>query len=95
MIGRIYHGPGDWFSTRFSSRDRRSFGFWTFVLSVVGTIVLQVLGVRDAIWFLWLAVLSVFALYPNFSSETPVEIEGDEVEVNHADKVEGEEVTVE
>jgi len=47
------------------------FGFWTVVLSIVG-----------AFFFghavLYVTVLSVLALIPNFSTETPVEEESKE-----------------
>jgi hypothetical protein len=75
LIGRIYHWPWDLLVEKTSARDRRSFGGWTLVLCIVGTIVLQVIGVRDVWWFLWLAFLSLVALVPNVSSETPVEDE--------------------
>lgn len=64
-------GPPDWLVDRFDSRDRRAFGFWTLILAIVG-----------ALFFgravLYVTVLSIIALVPNFSSETPVETEGDE-----------------
>lgn len=67
-MGRFFYGPPDWLVTKFSSRDRRAFGFWTLLLAAVG-----------AIFFgravLYVSVLSVLALVPNFSSETPVEEE--------------------
>lgn len=72
MIRRLIYGPPDWLVTKFSSRDRRAFGFWTLILAAVG-----------AVFFgrvvLYVTVLSVLALVPNFSSETPVESE-DEAE---------------
>ena len=64
----MIYGPPDWVVTKFTSRDRRAFGFWTLILSAVG-----------AVFFgravLYVTVLSVLALVPNFSSETPVEHE--------------------
>lgn len=64
----VIYGPPDWLVTKFDSRQRRAFGFWTFLLAVVLTpfIGRTVLGVY---------ALSVLALIPNFSSETPVEVE--------------------
>ena len=68
MISRAIYGPPDWLVDRFSSRDRRAFGFWTLVGSAVG-----------AFFFgsevLYVTILSIIALIPNFSSETPVETE--------------------
>lgn len=68
LIGRLVYGPPDWLVARFSSRDRRAFGFWSLILAAVG-----------ALFFgravLYVTVLSVLALVPNFSSETPVEEE--------------------
>lgn len=65
---RALYGPPNWVVSKFSSEDRRMFGFWTFVLALVlspfiGTTVIGVYA------------LSVLALIPNFSSETPVEVE--------------------
>lgn len=54
--------------TKFDAEDRRMFGFWTIVFAVIGTI----------LWgsqVLWVSVLSVVALIPNYASETPVETE--------------------
>ena len=71
MISRALYGPPDWLVERFDSRDRRAFGFWTLVLSAVG-----------AFFFgsevLYVTILSILALVPNFSSETPVETEEEE-----------------
>ena len=62
------YGLPDWLVLRFDSRDRRAFGFWTLVASAVG-----------AVFFgravLYVTILSILALIPNFSSETPVETE--------------------
>jgi hypothetical protein len=69
MIRRAVYGPPEWLVRRFSARDRRAFGFWTLILAGVG-----------AIFFgravLYVTILSVIALVPNFTSETPVEEEG-------------------
>ena len=67
-LRRLYYGPPNWIVTKFSSEDRRAFGFWTFVLAVIGSVFFG----RQV---LWVTVLSVVALIPNFSSETPVETE--------------------
>ena len=68
MIRRILYGPPNWLVSKFSSEDRRMFGFWTVVLAIIGT---PIFG-REV---LYVTVLSVVALIPNFSSETPVEEE--------------------
>lgn len=69
-MSRLFYGPPDWLVTKFDSRDRRAFGFWTLLLA----------GVGAYFWgreVLYVTVLSVLALVPNFSSETPVEEEAD------------------
>lgn len=69
-VSRAFYGPPDWLVSKFSSRDRRAFGFWTLLLAALG-----------AVFFgravLYVTVLSVLALVPNFSSETPVEEESE------------------
>lgn len=62
------YGPPNWLVDKFDSEDRRAFGFWTLVGAVVGSFFFG----RQV---LWVTVLSVVALVPNFSSETPVETE--------------------
>ena len=68
MISRLIYGPPDWLVNKFDTRDRRAFGFWTLIGAIIGSIFFgqQVL---------WVTILSVIALIPNFSSETPVETE--------------------
>lgn len=65
------YGPPNYLVNKFDSEDRRMFGFWTFILSLIG-----------ALFFgravLYVTALSILALIPNFSSETPVETEGGE-----------------
>ncbi len=68
MIGRLFYGPPDWLVTKVSARTRRAFGFWTIVFSVVGAFFFG----RQV---LYVTVLSIVALIPNFASETPVEQE--------------------
>lgn len=68
---RVYFEVPDWIVDRFDSHQRRAFGFWTFLLAVVGT---PIFGRA----VLYVTLLSVLALIPNFSSETPVEVEKDE-----------------
>lgn len=67
-MGRVFYGPPDWLVTKFSSRDRRAFGFWTLLLAAVGAV----------FWgdkVLYVTMLSVLALLSNFTGETPVEEE--------------------
>ena len=65
---RVLYGPPNWLVKKLSVEDRRMIGFWTIVLSIVG-----------AIFFgravLYVTILSIVALVPNFASETPVETE--------------------
>jgi hypothetical protein len=67
-IRDILYGPPNWLVSHTSAEDRRMFGFWTFLVAVIG-----------AVFFgrtvLYVSVLSIIALIPNFSSETPVEDE--------------------
>jgi hypothetical protein len=54
--------------TKLSAEDRRAIGFWTIILAVLGAF----------IWgraVLYVTVLSIVALIPNYASETPVELE--------------------
>jgi hypothetical protein len=71
VIRRAIYGPPDWLVRKFSSRDRRAFGFWTLIASAVGAVFFG----RQV---LYVTVLSVLALVPNFSSETPVVTEEEE-----------------
>ena len=68
MIRRVYYGIPDWLVDRFDSHERRAFGFWTFILAGVGAFFFG----RQV---LYVTILSIVALIPNFSSETPVETE--------------------
>jgi hypothetical protein len=69
MLERIFFGPPDWLVNKFDTRSRRAFGFWTLLLAAGGAIFWG----REV---LYVTILSVLALVPNFSSETPVEEEG-------------------
>lgn len=69
MIRRVYFGVPNWIVEHFGSEQRRAFGFWTFVLSGIGAIFFG----REV---LYVTLISVVALIPNFTSETPVEVEG-------------------
>lgn len=69
MIKRIIFGPPDWLVDKFDSHHRRVFGFWTFIFAAIGAI----------FWgsaVLYVTILSVLALIPNFTAETPKEEEG-------------------
>lgn len=67
-VSKIFHGPPNWLVDKFSAEDRRAFGFWTIVLAATGAVFFG----RQV---LYVTVLSVIALVPNFTSETPVEDE--------------------
>ncbi len=63
-----FYAPGDWIAHKTTARGRRAFGFWTLVLAVIGSVFFG----RTV---LWVTILSIIALIPNVSSETPVEEE--------------------
>ena len=65
---RIVYGPSNWLAFKFTSEDRRAFGLWTIILAAVGAIFWG----REV---LYVTVLSIVALIPNYASETPVEVE--------------------
>ena len=65
---RFIYGPPNWLVEKFDSEDRRMFGFWTIIFAAVGAI----------FWgseVLYVTILSIVALIPNYASETPVETE--------------------
>lgn len=70
IFQKIVHGPPNWVIKKFNAESRRSFGFWTVVFAAIG-----------ALFFgnmvLYVTILSVVALIPNFTSETPVEKENE------------------
>lgn len=68
MLELLFHGPADWLVAHTDARDRRSFGFWTLVFAITGTFFFGTA-------VLWVAILSVIALVPNITAETPVEEE--------------------
>lgn len=68
IFNRIFFGPPDWLVGKFNTRSRRAFGFWTLIFAIIGAIFWG----REV---LYVTILSVLALIPNFSSETPVEEE--------------------
>jgi hypothetical protein len=67
-LKRIFYGPPNWLVTKFDAEDRRAFGFWVIIFAVIG-----------ACFFgssvLYVTILSVLALIPNYTTETPVEQE--------------------
>jgi hypothetical protein len=71
MIRHVFYGPPNWLVDKFDSEDRRMFGFWTIILSVIGAVFFG----RQV---LYVTVLSIIALIPNFASETPVETEDED-----------------
>jgi hypothetical protein len=68
MVGRFFYGPPDWLVGKFDARDRRAFGFWTIIGATIGAIFWG----REV---LYVTILSILALIPNYASETPVETE--------------------
>lgn len=68
MIREVFYGPPDWVVTKFSTEDRRMFGFWTIIAAAIGAVFFG----REV---LYVTVLSIIALIPNFAAETPVEEE--------------------
>jgi hypothetical protein len=67
---RLFYGPPNWIITKFSAEDRRTFGFWVIIFAIVGSIFF-------GSSVLWVTILSVIALIPNFTTETPMEAEKD------------------
>lgn len=68
-MSKLFYGPPDWLVEKFPARDRRAFGFWT---AAIAMILLPVFGSM----VFYVSILSVLALIPNFTAETPVEEEG-------------------
>lgn len=68
MIRRVFYGPPNYFVTKFTAEDRRMFGFWILVAAII---TLPFLGRM----VFYVSLLSVAALVPNYTSETPVEHE--------------------
>lgn len=66
LIRRIVYGPPNYIVSRFDAEDRRAFGFWVIVGAVIGSFFF---GHN----VLWVTVLSVVALVPNYTTETPKE----------------------
>jgi hypothetical protein len=65
---RVYYGPSDWLVEQTSARGRRAFGFWTLAAAIIGAFFFG-----SAV--LYVTILSVLALMPNLTAETPVEEE--------------------
>lgn len=70
VIRVALYGPPNWLVDKFSSEDRRMFGFWTIVVSLA-------LYPFFGRYVLFVSALSIIALIPNYASETPVEVEVD------------------
>jgi len=68
VIRRFFYGPPNWVVARLNSEDRRMVGFWTIIFAIVGALFFG----REV---LYVTILSIIALVPNFASETPVETE--------------------
>jgi hypothetical protein len=67
-LKRVFYGPPNWLVKKFSAEARRAFGFWIIIAAATG-----------AFFFgssvLYVTILSVVALIPNYTTETPVEEE--------------------
>lgn len=68
MIRHAIYGPPNYLVDKFSAEDRRMFGFWTIIFASVGAVFFG----REV---LYVTILSIIALIPNYASETPVETE--------------------
>lgn len=68
MIRKFFYGPPNWLVTKFTAEDRRMFGFWCILISIV---TFPSFGQYTR----YIAILSIVALIPNYASETPVEVE--------------------
>lgn len=68
MIRRAFYGPPNYLVTKFSVEDRRAFGFWVVIAAALGT---PFFGR----YVFYVTILSVVALIPNYTTETPVEEE--------------------
>lgn len=71
LLGEALCFLPDWIVNHFPSRARRAFGFWTFIISVA----LSPIFGRA---ILFVTAISLVALIPNFTTETPVEVEKDD-----------------
>lgn len=70
VIRRALYGPPNYFVTKFSAEDRRMFGFWVLVAAFIA---LPIFGR----YVFYVSLISVAALVPNYTSETPVEHESE------------------
>lgn len=68
MWRKFYFGPPNWVVSKWDSEHRRAFGFWVVVAATAAA---PFLGSK----VLFVTVLSIFALIPNFTTETPTETE--------------------
>jgi len=68
MIHKIVYGPPNYLVTKFSAEDRRMFGFWCIMFSIV---TFPFFGEYTR----YVSILSIVALIPNYASETPVQLE--------------------
>jgi hypothetical protein len=67
-LRKVLYGPPNWLAHRFSAEDRRMFAFWTLVVTIA---LLPVFGRA----VLFVSIISVFGMMPNYAAETPVEEE--------------------
>lgn len=70
LLRHLLYSPPNWLVQKFDSEDRRMFGFWTIILAAIGAVFFG----REV---LYVTILSIIALIPNYASETPVETENE------------------
>jgi hypothetical protein len=68
VISRLFYGPGDWIASSTTARQRRAFGFWNVAFAIL-------FAIPFGRQVLYVTILSIVALIPNITSETPVEHE--------------------
>lgn len=71
MLWHILSTPPKWIVDKFDQEVRMTFGFWTLVISLIA---LPFFGR----YVMFVSILSILALVPNFTSETPVKVEDED-----------------
>ena len=65
-VRRAFYGPSNWLVAKFNAEQRRAFAFWLVVFSVI-------FAVPFGGEVFYVTLLSLFALFSNYTAETPVE----------------------
>lgn len=68
FLKKAFYGPPNWLVKKFSAEDRRAFGFWVIIAAIIGAAFFG-----NSVFYV--TILSVVALIPNYTTETPVEEE--------------------